>query len=526
MVDMVIVLGLAAFAARALPRLSRPHALASDNYYHLYCARVIRANRFRVPHRLPQVMLGHEYTYPFLYHYLLALLPCGLRLKLERVSSALFDAAAVAAVGWFSLWLLETAAWDLDPRAPLLTAALFAFSPALLRMGSGPRAYSGNPRPLGQLFYLLHLLSAYHAFATGSLSSLVASVLCGAVLFAGSKFSVQVLLFFAPFFAIFVTPWYLALPLLSAATAVLLTGGKAWRVLVGHCRHSDFYVRVLQQIFLHPGAASPGKYARALAGHLGGALRRRAWRPALDWYFLERYPLHLLLTVYTPFLVLPFLADRMGSGSGPERFLLAWAIAAFVCFLATQTRPLRFLGEAERYLENAMFPALLLSVDFLLGVHPAWVYGFLLYSVFAAFHYALAFRAQNGASETSHAEAEQAFASLHRMPPGAVLPIGSLHWFTLYHTRFPVLTIGGNIDENLLPRDEFRLVLGRYPYPSAEFDRILDAYDVRYIVSDRPQVRHYAEHILGAPEAFYGRVKALFDSPALVVYQVVRPGAA
>ena len=57
-------------------------------------------------------------------------------------------------------------------------------------------------------------------------------------------------------------------------------------------------------------------------------------------------------------------------------------------------------------------------------------------------------------------------------------------------------------------------------------DRILSTYDVRYIVSDRPQVRHYAEHILGAPEAFYGRVKALFDSPALVVYQVVRPGAA
>src|SRR6188768_3747478 len=132
----LVVLGLVAFAARALPRLSRPHAIESDSYFHLFCAGAIRESGFRLPKRLPQVVLPHEYTYPFLFHYLLALLPAGARLKAERISSALFDTAALAAVAWFSAWLYRTQAWDMDPRAPLLVAALFALSPALLRIGS------------------------------------------------------------------------------------------------------------------------------------------------------------------------------------------------------------------------------------------------------------------------------------------------------------------------------------------------------------------------------------------------------
>ena len=518
---LLALIALTALAVRAVPRLTRPHALNSDSYFHLCCARAIRGNRLRLPERLPGVVLGHEYTYPFLYHWLLAVLPERVRLQAERVSSALFDTAAVLAAAWFSHWLVETGAGDLDPRTPLLVTALFALSPALLRIGSGPRAYGGSPRPLGELLYLLHAVLAYHAFATGAPASAAASVLCAAAIFAGSKFSVQALLFFAPAFAIFVSPWYLALVAVAALAAVVLSGGRAWRVLVGHYRHSVFYVRHLQQIFLHPGAPTFAGYAGALLASLREARARRSIHPFIEWYFREPHPLHLLLTVYTPFLVLPFAAVLQG-GAPAAGYLLAWSFAGLLWFAATRTRPLRFLGEGERYLEHALFPALLVAADFLLRSQPAWVYGYLAYSAAAALYYAAAFRARHAESEAGHADATRAFAVLDRMPPGVVLPIGSLHWRTLYHSRFPVLTIGGNVDLSLLPLEEFMLVYGRYPYPSADFAGILSRYDVRYIVSDQPHLRHYAEAILGSRQSFYDHVRALFDTPRLVVYQVTR----
>jgi hypothetical protein len=364
----------------------------------------------------------------------------------------------------------------------------------------------------------LHLAFAYHAVATGSLLTGAASVLSGAAIFAGAKFSAQALLFFAPFIAVFVAPGYLALAALAAAAAVLLTGGKAWRVLVGHYRHSDFYVRHLQQVFLHPATPTLRGYVSALLASLGEARARRTVRPVVDWYFREPHPLHLLFTVFTPFLVAPFAAAQ--GGSAAVQFLLAWSGAALVWFVATRTPPLRFLGEGERYLEHALFPALMLATDLLLRVEPAWVYGYALYSAAAAAYYAAAFRARHAASETGHADAERAFAALHRLPPGVVLPIGSVHWRTLFHTRFPVLTIGGNVDLSLLPLEEFMLVYGRYPYPSADFAGILRRYDVRYIVSDHPHLRHYAEAILGSRQSFSDGVRTLFDTPRLVVYEV------
>jgi hypothetical protein len=519
-VSALFLLGIAAFALRAAPRLWCPHALTSDTYFHLYCARLIRASGFRLPHRLPQVVLGHEHTYPFLYHYLLALLPHGPRMRLERISSALFDAATLAAAAWFMLWLQGLHEWEMDSRTPLLVAALLAFSPALLRIGSGPRAYSGSPRPLGQLLYLLHILCAYHAFVTHSPVTLATSVLSGAAVFTAAKFSIQVLLFFAPFFAILVSPWYLALLLLSLAAALLLTGGKVWRVLVGHYRHSNFYVRVLQQIYLYPGIGSLKGYALALASRARDVIIKRTWKAALDWYFSEPHPLHLLLTVYTPFLLLPFLAED--SRSMPQRFLLAWTVAALIWFVATKTRPLRFLGEGERYLEYATLPSLLLAVDFMIRIHPAWAYGFLAYSVIAAAYYVRSFAVQNAAGESRFPETVRAFETLDGMPAGVVMPIGSLHWQTLYYTKFQVLTIGGNIDETLLPRDEFMLVYGRYPFPSADFGKIVERYGVTYVVSDRLHIGHYAGKIFGDAGAFFGLLQPLFESPSLVIYQVAR----
>lgn len=509
---------------RALPRFRLPNVYLSDTYLHLHCAQLIREGGYKLPARLPRVLLGHEFTYPFLYHYLLALFPLRQRLWLERHTGAIFDTASLAVIYAFLEWLAGRGGAVLDSRAPLLVAALFAISPALLRIGSGPRAYNGSPRTVGQFLYLLHILAAYSSLTTHSPAAAALSALAGGAVVLTAKFATQVLIFFGAFFAAFVSVWYLALLAGAFAVALVLGGRRAWRVLVGQYRFSDFYFRHLQAIFLHHSARSLKEYGISLLTHVRDVLTRGAVRPALAWYFSEPHPLHLLITVYTPFLVLPQLAADYPAMSAADRFLFVWILAALVWFAATKSKPLMFLGEGERYLEYATFPSLALAVGVLAESHIGLIYGFLAYSAAAMVFYLTSYQSRFAGAHADFPETERAFETLNRLPRGVIMPIGSLHWQALHRTSFPVLTTGGNVDLSLLPLEEFMLVYGRNPYPSTEFARILERYDVKYIVSDRVHVRHYVENILRAPELFHERVKTLFDSPALVIYQVVRPG--
>ena len=521
--ELTVYLALAAacFLVRVLPRLRLPDVLLSDTYFHLLCARVIRENGYRLPPRLPRIVLAHEHTYPFLYHYLLAALPLPQRLWLERSSGAIFDTASLVVVCVFMAGLEARGIAPGGPQVSWLVAVLFAFAPALLRIGSGPRAYNGNPRPAGQFLYLVHVVSAYWALSASSGIALTLSVLAGAAAVVTAKFSTQVLLFFAPFFAVIVSPAYLAIAGSSIVAAIVLSGGRAWRVLVGHYRHSRFYVSCLQSIFIQPVARSLRDYARSFADYSRALLTRGAYKLALEWYFTESHPLHLLLTVATPFLALPLIAGSGAPLTDIERFLLAWCLAAMTWFVLTKLKFLMFLGEGERYLEYAMFPALYLAVSLLWDRHPGWIYGYAAYSLLAAAFYIAYFHRRYTESAAGSHATERAFEQLNRMAPGVVLPIGSVHWKALYHAEFPVLTIGVNVDEALLAREEFMLVLGRYPYPSADFERIVERYNVAYIVSDPFSIRQYTERILRTPDEFHGRVRTLFDSSTLLVYQVL-----
>jgi hypothetical protein len=150
-----------------------------------------------------------------------------------------------------------------------------------------------------------------------------------------------------------------------------------------------------------------------------------------------------------------------------------------------------------------------------------WI--FLAYSLFSAAIYLWGYLRRGRQAEEAFEKMEQAFGELNRMPPGVIMPIGSFHWQTLYWSHFPVLTFGGNVDEELLSCEEFMLVYGRYPYPSEHLERILAEYHVSYLVSDEEHLAYYLKEILQVPERFYRRVKSLYRSPGLMIFQVHEP---
>lgn len=517
---MIYLILLSCFLIRALPRVILQNTYGQDTYFHLYCAQVIRENSLKLPHKLPRVILDNELTYPYLYHLLLALFPNKYRLWAERFTGAIFDTINAVIIYFFSSWIVQRNGYPQFFELPILVTALYAFSPALLRISIGPRAYHGSPRVMAQTLYLLHLTLAYYAFATNNIIALMISLFAGAALIISAKFGNQVLIFFGIIFSLFVTHYYLLMLCGCFVISMALSRGQTIRVIKGQIRHSMFYVKYLQKVYLWPHARTIINYFQSAVFYILNLFRNgRVWQ-IIQWYYSENYILHLFLTVYPQFLFFP-LFSFYTQGAGVEKFLLIWMGAGLFFFLLTKLKWVKFLGEAERYLEYALFPSLFFVTEYLLLVNrKEIIYVLLLYSLFSAICYGISFYILHKKIDYDFGGTEAFFEKLNSMSPGVIWPVGSYNWQTLYRSKFPVLTMGCNIDESLLSQDEFMLVYSNYPYPSSNFREIMSQYDVKYILSDRNTLRHYAEHITDQPHEFYSFINLLFETPTISVWAV------
>lgn len=518
---MIWIILFSCFFIRAVPRLILKDVYSSDTYFHLYCAKVIRENRFRLPSRLLRVILNHEYTYPFGYHLLLAFFPVKMRLWVERLTGAIFDTLSAIVIYLFSEWAVHYYSLKF-PELPILVTALFTFSPALLRLGSGPRAYNGSPRVMGQTLYLLHITTGYYALVTHNLPALIISLLACAVLIITAKFAIQVILFFGIFLSIFISNYYILLILVGLFLSILLSGGRAWQVLKGHSKHSVFYVKYVQKVFLWPNVRTFKQYFSELLSSIGKMLSQGSPKIIMQWYYKEQYFLHIFLTVYPQFLLFFTFFRGYGETNDIERFLIVWMGAGLFLFFFTKIKWFMFLGEGERYLEYALFPSLFVLVNYLMDHNQGIIYGFLIYSVISAAFYFNEFYNRFRKDNYDFKLSSSFFEKIQNISPGVIWPIGSFHYQTLYRLNLPVLSHGANIDENMLSREEFMFVYGQYPYPSENFNGILERYNVAYIISEKNSIRYYLDTILKTSEEFNRLTELMFESNSLNFYKVVR----
>ncbi len=513
---MLYLIIISAFVIRAVPRLLRKNAIPSDTYFHLYCARIIRENGLKIPPKFSNIILNHEYTYPYLYHLFLAMFPPRAAAWIERLTGAIFDTFSILMVYFFSCWLVGSDKALQFQDLPIWATVLFAFSPSLLRDGWGPRVFSGSPRVPSQTLYLLHLLTAYLAFITGHPLALVLSIVAVVLLSVTSKFGNQVLCFFGIFIGCLFSYHYFFLLSGSLLVAIPLTRGRVLAVLKGQIRHSSFYLRYLQQVFIYPQIIKVEVYFSRLVRAVSNVYRFQV-SDFILWYFNERYFLHLLMTVNPQFFgVLGFWKSFT---SHPEKFLFAWAIAGFICFLLTKTKKLLFLGEGERYLEFAAFPSIFLLSKYLLehNVRVILYFGLGYSLIFACFVF-LKFLRETPKNICSN---EMIFSTLDKLPSGVIWPIGSFAWQTCYRSNFPILTHGCNVDETMLSVDEFMLVYGNYPYPSGEWENIISKYKVCYIVSDPTALDYYLKSYANAPDEFFQRFETISQNDSLLILKII-----
>lgn len=317
-----------------------PDAIDRDAYAHMLYVRDIKANGHRIPDHPRQVETSGTYAYPFLLHWLLSFFPLGWLRTIDRYFSPISDVAfgllflALLPLGVGDRWLV------------LFGLTVFLVTPQFLRPDL-PNAIGLSSRKPGLLLATASLLAFTTGLNDGSGALLVLALLTGAMVFLSSKFSVQALLLVSLGLA---TVSVLALGYVVAAAllAVVLSGGAYLAVARSHVAHLYEYALIKQHKIFEPVRLSPLGIARDVED--------------LDDVFRALYNNRLVRPlVNNPFAIA--VGVTAVAQVGTDRNLAVpgvywvWIGACVAGFVITSLPYMLFLGKAERYLEYAFLPA-------------------------------------------------------------------------------------------------------------------------------------------------------------------------
>ena len=492
-----------------------------DSGYHMLLRREIRRNRMRMPRKVAAMHLDEQQTYPWGYHWLLALFPARLLAAVPPLPTVLIDGLHTAAVACLAA-VLGPAAFPgvTAPAAALVAGLLFATAPALLVVGIGPRAYEITPRPFGELLYSLLMIAAGAAAAGGPWWTLAAAAAAGAMLLVSSKFAAQVLLFCAPVNALVAHSWLpLALPPLALVSALILSGGRYRHVLAAHVRHLLIFRRRIQH---EHSALRDRNDWRLLGGAIAAVARHPGDRAAAvelarvaEHNTILQFVLRNILWCGVMALVLAGIYPAWQPAAGGwYRWFVAWAVAPVIPFLVTSLRSVRFLGEAERYPEYAVAPVSVLAGAALAGAGwSAWWIG-VVYVVLLvpAFAYSLARQRWNSRRGVGP-EMRELTAFLRSIPEGTV--VVPVPWYSAYvlapqlELRFLVSN-----DGSVWYRDYDRIFTA-YPWPVPDRAAWRERYGARLVLVETPLL---TEAPAGFPPYDFSDLPLVFENPRFQVF--------
>ena len=461
---------LVTFLSRWWPRLICPDACGDDTYYHFFRAESIRQHQFKLPKRHPRFVLHGHYKYPPGYHYLLALFSNKWREHFEPFSSAISDTLLIAIFIWAAVQQLQPLGWiNLDL---FLLSTSFSLSPALTAgMGTGPRAYQGTPRTVGELLASAMWISYWQYWHSGSWLWMMIALFSAALLLNTSKFGGQVLLFSALVMAFILdSATLLIFPFFCAIGAVILSKGNYYNILLNQVRHLRLYATKI--VNTHPML-----------------IARQRWKlpkTPRDIYQFLMYenPYGALITKFLVLLIAVFIIFWNHTISTPEgQFLSAWLISAFVIFLVVSTPKFLFIGAAERYLEYALIPAfLLLGTIFSDSQYLSFaLWGLVILHTLSYFFQAAIF-IKRFHTPSATKERLELFDKLNEQADGIVLSLmGTAPWEIVYRTKH-MICFSESLSMTQTEYDEFFKV---YPIPNVNLQYYVEKYGVNLIPASK-----------------------------------------
>jgi hypothetical protein len=348
---------------------------SGDAMMHLLIVDLIRQNSHRIPSTPPQFLFSGPLDYPAFFHKLLSYVPARWLERFEWTVSPFLEGihaafVQVAAYTVLSRWFH----FDAALQASIFVSLGFTLTPLFLFI-PGRAIYIGE-RPFGLIWSNFYFIFIFMFLMGRDVGLLVAGVGCFILASISSKFSVQAMWFISLVIAVLSGQWIVGVaPVVATLLSIILSRGYYLSILSGHIRASQFY----QSFWVKINQATSYTWGRYLSA-IKDLSRGQFWAAAKT---LESLPLFRLLWL-VPWgcllaLVLwrnSFELMKIDEGS----LLLTFAVAPYIVSVAINLNGMKFLGEAERYVEYAIFPLLLalaLSIktpDFwLVGVVSIWV---------------------------------------------------------------------------------------------------------------------------------------------------------
>jgi hypothetical protein len=312
-----------------------------DHYFHLGLARLIKNNNFCLPAFYPNYIIKHSpLDYPFLYHYIIALIPEKYRENITHYLGGLFDLIQMFMI----IFILKQIEQNLFVSFPsyVYYAALisFALSPSHLRVDS--RNVAASARPLGELLVMVTLNLTILAYTSKNNWYFLLATLSGTFTLLTSNFSTQAYIFIYLITAILIKDLlFVLLPVCSSVLALILTQGAYLRVIKGQFYHLRYMYKIK-----HGASVSYFESLRIPTMIL------KSFKQALEQ--LYKFPLFILVTYY-PFIVFSAYLAIVYYDNIPNKVIFSlpflFISAVLIIFFLTGFKRTKFLGQAERYLD-------------------------------------------------------------------------------------------------------------------------------------------------------------------------------
>lgn len=346
-------------------RGSRP--FGTDVYCYLFLSDVARQNGFRLPIKIPRYIGSGRYDMPPLFVVLWALVPRKILERYQWVPSVISKVLLV----WVLSFSIGIGFWNVGlplqdaSYASLVGGLLYALSPLNRNCNrSNPSDFLFTPRATAAFLSATTAILSSFAALTGDRWLIGAAALVGGMSLLTAKFCFQALSFSLPIAALLSrNPTYVEILLLAYTFAALATRGRWCFITWSSVKYLALHLFPGQGVFFSwvQSAICGLNLPRFLRSLLRGRLSEARSLLQVDVVLrgLTLYPLHLVCGTII-----------VGSYLSGSPFLSGWVIelaavwfASILIFLLTSLPRIRFLGEADRYLEYMGFaPATIVTV--------------------------------------------------------------------------------------------------------------------------------------------------------------------
>jgi hypothetical protein len=491
----IIVILVFAFLLRIFPRILLPYAISDDTFGHFENAQMIRDNNFKVPKYYSKTLFPQIMGYPFGYMYLLALFKKKHEIIVEILTSPLFDVAQI----FVSYLLFQDVC--LANQIPLtnydsmLFVLILSVLPTYLRNDTGPRAYQGSARVIGQFLFTFLIYSYFNYLGSENVIWFLLAALAGSLIFVFSTFATQVFVFIGIIIGLIYRVDFLFLILVSFTLFYGLTLGKAKQIVVGRFGHYEWYFKFYQKVNLQHWKNFKNPIMDFLTSikEWISLLFKMHWKSVVIYFNISNNPFAHLVFSYFFYFSLFGYSENVNTGMD---FLFLACIACLIVFFLTMLKPLLFLGECYRYLEFTIPASMILL--FTSYSKKDWFYFFviawILISVIRYVFYQIEFYKNNLATQKHFKTYLAFFKEINGLISGNVYASQAFRSRAAYFGNFNYLGNRGTIQLWNLPLEDNKLAFGNYPFPSGDFKTLIKRFDLKYWLTTTSDLNNYLKY--------------------------------